>query len=210
MAWPETRYSKNRSWYRVYPIKYAPEYFNPNTGIDPKDLMTGGRFHPFDDIDGNRVGTLYIADHESGALAETLLRHPRNRSRYVRLRDARALGLAGLNFSHDLRLVDLSHSSLNGDMDEMLSDDFRVYGQTRDIAAGIHADEPWAHGLVWNGKQKGNRGEKCAVLFGDRVVTSAINVFETHVFTAGYGQERLWESAESRRFRLPKTLRLPR
>jgi hypothetical protein len=47
------------------------------------------------------------------------------------------------------------------------------------------------------------------VLFGDRVEESSIKVFETHKLTFGYGQEKLWEGALARRFRLPRALRLP-
>lgn len=208
MAWPETRYDKRRSWYRVYDTEYAPNAFNPCSTMDPADLSRGGRFHPIDDAAGQRIPTFYMADHESSALAETLLRLPAKGPKSVKLRDARTHALTSVTLTHDLRLVDLTHSSLNGLLDNKLKQNFKIYGQTRDMAASIHAAEPWAHGLVWNGKQQGIIGHKCVMLFGDRVKQNAINAFEKHPLTSGYGQEKLWEAAVARGYRLPKSLRV--
>ncbi len=205
MQWPEKTWKTGLTLYRVYPKAYPINSFNPNTSVNPGDVHAGGRFHPIEDAKGNRIPTVYLADHPLAALAETLLRDPK-KGTTVKKKDIFANGLAPVQVTHDLRLVDLGHSSLNSGYDELIGKGSDVYSATRILAASIHARETWAHGIYWNGKQLGVQGMKCMALFGDRIDKLAIEVLDKFSLHEGDGLEYLRDGAATRGFTLPESL----
>lgn len=202
VRWPSKTWAAGVTLFRVHPVRYNAGSFNPNTQSSSEDIEQGGRFHPFEDKEGRRIPTVYLADHPLGALAETLLRDSSG-NRKLRIDDVRDNQLATLRFKKPLALVDLNHHSLSGGYKSLLMGDHRVYRATRLLAGSIYAGETWANGLCWNGKQLGISGMKCVVLFGDRIPSDEVEILESVKLAEEPGLSTLREAAVMRDFTLP-------
>jgi hypothetical protein len=202
-VWPKKVWTAGRTCYRVYRAEYGPKSFNPNTGADLGDLGQGGRFHPFEDRHGNRIPTMYVADHSLGAISETLMRDSAP-NRKLKLDDLRQNHLATLRFKIHLQLVDLNPPLLDDGFASLLKEDKSVYLETRRLAASIHATETWAHGLYWSGKQLDISAMKCMVLFGDRIQSADVEILECCSLGKEPELTTLREAAVYREFTLPE------
>lgn len=153
--------------YRVYDTTYGFGSYNP---------AGDARFSPFDDADGDRVGSFYVAENEAGALLETVF-HDVEPDVGVVLEDTlRVYALAHLTPPSGLRLVDLRDPvlvSLGVRRSGVAASGPEHYPCTRRIARHFH--DRGADGLVWNSRQAefhrsaGRRvlPTDVAVIFGD-------------------------------------------
>lgn len=199
---PILTWNKLKTAYRIFPHKYPAEDFNPNTSVDPWDTSSGGRFHPFDDSAGNRIPTMYCADHNAGALAETLLRDTLT-TRIVAPKAIEENSSCMIHFQRDLSLLNLSHSSVASDFSAILTGSSDCYEDSRGVAADIHANYSAVDGIIWTGKQIGQPSFKCFVLFGDRIFSRDITPIEKVRLSSPEGLELLRDACQSRNFTLP-------
>ena len=197
------------TYWSVFRAVHGATSFNPNVRPAETALEAGGgRFHPFEDRSGARVPTKYVADHENGALAETLLRSVPG-ERQVSVEAIREHRLARLALRRAPRLVDLTALDLESVTARFLGQDERAYPALRRTAATLHARDPGLDGIVWEGRQLGQPGMKCLVLFGDRVAADAdLEAIEILPLDAGVGLRTLRAAARLREYALPKVLGL--
>jgi hypothetical protein len=92
---------KGRLLVRCHNARFESASFNPGMG--------SGRFHPFDDAEGNVVPILYAAEHPDGALAETVFHDVpvRGPAKRIRRSSLKPLVLSALSCSRDLNLAQL-------------------------------------------------------------------------------------------------------
>ena len=200
------------SYWSVFPAAFTAASFNPNTAGELGSVTIGGRFHPIENAVGERIPMKYIADHENGALAETLLRDE-VKERDVTLADVRRLRLARLGLRRALSVVDLTEPVPGSVLEGLLREGLAAYLPLRDLAATVHArgthdgkSRP-ADGLLWESRQLDQPGMKCVMLFGDRVRGDTdLDVLEVLELDRGAGLRALRAAARLRRFTLPRAL----
>ena len=193
-------------WWCVHPVEFAATSFNPNVAGDPTDGSIGGRFHPFDDGAGRRIGTRYLADHPNGAFAETLLRDGVP-DRLVAAETVAVHRLSQIALRRELRLADLTNLDPDSPLRDALQRDTDAYPQLRVVAATLHADAEHLDGIVWEGRQLETPGMECAVLFGDRVSgKDDLATIQSLELDRGAGCGRLRAAARLRGYTLPSAL----
>src|SRR6266545_575581 len=164
--WP-----RGRSLTRCHNLRYGSRDFNPGHGL--------GRFHPFSDVSGNPVPTLYAADGVDGALSETAFHDVPARG-FLKAMPRERLKTLGLSFlapRRDLVLVQLHGFGLRRlgvTREELIASDAEEYLRTALWARALHACRPEADGLVWVSRQHDR--SLCLVLFGDRVKPEDLRV----------------------------------
>lgn len=119
------------------------------------------RFASFDDAEGHRVPTMYVADSDVAALLETALHHVDHTAPGQVVNSDMLLGrlLAQLAAPVDLRLVDLRDSELARlglDRRQIVSSPAEHYPCTRRLAKQTHGalvqGQP-ADGILWQSRQ---------------------------------------------------------
>lgn len=190
-------------WWCVHPARFDATSFHPNVDGDPADESIGGRFHPFDDGAGRRVGTRYLADHPDGAFAETLLRDGVS-DRLVTAETVAMHRLAQIGLRRELRVADLTNLDPDSPLRAALQQDTDAYPQLRIVAATLHADAQRLDGVVWEGRQLETPGMECVVLFDDRVSgESDLATIQSLDLERGVGSGRLRAAARLRGYLLP-------
>ena len=195
------------SWWAVHPTDHPGTSFDPNVGGAPARPLPGGRFHPFDDADGARVPTRYLADHPNAAFAEVLFRG-RPGKRRASLAAIRAHRLSQIRLVRALRVADLTGRDPATALGRALgADDSEVYPALRVVAAQVHAHPDRLDGIVWDGVQLATPGMRCLVLFGDRVDASVdLSLTATVTIDEGPGLGRLVAAADVRGVPLPESV----
>lgn len=154
--------------WRVHNAKYAPDEFNP-TLADPFDPRRGSRF---DGTPLDSYHSLYLADTETTALAESVLRsrpfEPAESARLIPYAAVRGRSLSVLRTRCELSLVSLIASSDLAAVcqDAALLEDEANYVQARHWAREIRAQSSDVMGLIWQSRH--NRPRHVLVLFHDR------------------------------------------
>jgi len=168
------RWKKNQLFFRVHSSAYGATEFNPGRGK--------GRFHPFSDVDGNAIPTLYGANSIDGALSETVFHDvaidPRRMRRIFRER-LKTLLLSALVPTRRLTLIDLRGYSLNAlglHRSQLLDSGAAAYHQTVRWARALHQAALTADGLLWRSRQYDTAD--ALLLFGDRVERQDLKVAE--------------------------------
>ena len=194
------------SYWCVVETRFDARSFNPNTAGDPSAINPGGRFNPFVNTSGARVPTKYLADHPNGAFAETLMRSGLKPNALERT-GIEACRLAQLSLARQMRLLDIAAPRTSSRLASLMSEDGGAYVRLRTVAAALHRLRPDLDGLVWEGRQLGQAGMQCLVLFGDRVSPGTDLVeLESLELTGGEGLFRLRAAARSMGCRLPEGL----
>lgn len=194
------------SYWCVVERRFSSTSFNPNTAGDPEIGTVGGRFHPFESPVGTRVPTKYLADHENGAFAETLMRGSPDPS-VLDIEQIEARRLAHVSLERPIHLADLTAPDSSSPLTEWLLADHRGYVPLRKVAATLHAQRSNLDGLLWEGRQLDQAGMKVLVLFGDRVSSETDLVeIESYEIDRGTGLRMLRAAARLRRYRLPSVL----
>jgi hypothetical protein len=206
VQWPTFPWEAGLNTYRIFNKKYDATSFNPNKGIDPNDLERGGRFHPFDDSQGKRIATVYLADHNLAAFAETLMRKE-FLGKELTVKAIEDHRLACLRADGTLNLVNLNHWKIAeafGPVHQtLLTGENSVYAAARTMAAGIYSTTQNEHGLIWTGKQLGTPSMKCIILFKERCKELNLQQIACWPLTESTGLQRLRDAAASLRFSLP-------
>lgn|GEM_PF-3550666 len=197
---------KGSSYWCVVERRFGAISFNPNEGGDPTIDVVGGRFHPFESPAGTPVPTKYLADHENGAIAETMMRAGRD-PRTLGIGEIEQRQLAQLSLRRPIRLADLTVPGPDSALALLMRGDHRAYVPLRKIAATLHARHVELDGLLWEGRQLDQPGMKCLMLFGDRV-SPEVDLAEvvTLALDSGTGLAMLRRAARLRRFKLPEAL----
>ncbi|HVR40197.1 MAG TPA: RES family NAD+ phosphorylase [Thermoanaerobaculia bacterium] len=157
-----------RPFHRVFRLEHGATRFNPgspNGGVR-------GRFHFFRDANEQIVSSLYGAEVQDAAIAETILQLSPQHRHQRSLRPARfkAFAIASITVAHDLRLIELCGSGLQKLRllpEELTSTSPSEYSRTIAWAKALHHAAPDAHGLLWVSHQFNT--SKVLMLFGDRV-----------------------------------------
>lgn len=157
--WP-----RGRTFFRCHGLRFAPREFNPGFGR--------GRFHPFRDLGGNLVPTLYAADRVDGALSETIFHEipVRGPLKSIPVWRLKALAISSLAPVRDLtltKLYGLGLHRLGVSREELIASESGRYPWTVLWARALHTHRPDVDGLIWVSRQ--NDACCCLVLFGDRV-----------------------------------------
>ncbi|MFY9819905.1 MAG: RES family NAD+ phosphorylase [Thermoanaerobaculia bacterium] len=160
---------KGRYLIRCHNTLFEPTSFNPGMG--------SGRFHPFEDADGNVVPILYAAEHPDGALAETIFHDVPVRGFAKRIPKSvlDPLVLSALSPSRNLKLAQLFGFGLRRlgvTRRELIEASKKQYPRTTAWARSLHHCDEKIDGLVWISRQ--HDGVRSIVLFGDRVPSSAL------------------------------------
>src|SRR5215203_1640770 len=188
-------WERDRPLFRCHNIRFGPAQFNPGLGF--------GRFHPFRDIHGEPVPTLYAAEDLEGALSETVfhgipVRGPR---KAVKRGVLRPLLVSTLLCQRDLRLAQLFGFGLRrlGVTRLMLIEaSMRQYARTAAWAQALHGCEERIDGLVWVSRQ--NDGTRSVVLFGGRVRASDLrSIGESLPLKDGPGYDVVLSAADRAR-----------
>lgn len=167
---PQIDVPTDHDWYRVYDARDG--YASPNPGFGDT------RFAPFDDAEGVRVPTLYVADSLAAALLESSLHD-------VAVQTPRLVAETALLGKHHARLVqpsslrladmrDPALKSLGIPRDAISSSSEEHYPCTRRIALAVHSGPQQVRGILWHSRQaelNGQSAAEIAVLFGDRIPT---------------------------------------
>jgi len=167
-----TRLSAGARLYRVHPANYRASQFNPN-----RELQRGGRFHPFTDVQGLPVPTLYAADAIDGALSETVFHHVAGGGGRLLRSRLRGLVLSALLTRDELLLVDLSGHGLRRlglSRAQLLETDASDYLRTAQWAQALHRCNGAIQGLMWISRQFDR--STAMVFFGDRIDPAALQV----------------------------------
>lgn len=167
-----------QSYFRIIPRGADPLWFNPNTSTDPADLLNGGRFHPFDSADGNRVPTFYAAATLKAAICESPLLHdlqlvPAAHPFVLSMGRVAQYQYSVLRARRELRLIDLTR--LGSDRvriaNELISWCRREdYPLSRAAARLLHTRYASAQGIRWSSRRY--PPADCVMLFGDRIADS--------------------------------------
>ena len=197
------RLARGARWWCVHEAIFPAVSANPNLAGAIDDPSTGGRFHPFEDVAGRRVGTCYLSDHPNGAFAEVLLRG-RAPVPGLPARTIAAHRLFEIEVLADLQLADFTAPAAGSSLHRALHADAGAYPALRRVAAQVHARRPALDGIVWTGRQLGIPGMRCLVLFADRAGAAiGLRAVATLELDRGEGLSRLLAAAAHRGWPLP-------
>lgn len=190
-SWPS-----RKRLFRCHDSSLSGDIFNPRFG-------RGGRFHWFEDVDGNQVPILYAASTYEGAIAETILRNvplQGRRTLYRKDYQGRVICQLSLDSTATLALVQLHDPGLLrlGIRPKNLTETNSYhYARTANWARAVHHQLRHAQGLVW---MSGRFNTAYAiVLFGDRVDQGTLRIVpqSPEAVDSGAGLERLVDLARS-------------
>jgi hypothetical protein len=173
-----------RVLHHLYRSSFAPESFNPGFG--------SGRFHPFQDANGQTVPVYYAASSIEGAFCETLFRamgDGLHACQQVSGKLVSAYSHAKVRLCQPLQLARLSGSQLlrlGLTRAALLEPGPLHYPATAAWAQAIHAAYPALHGLSWVSRQ--HDLSTCYMLFGDRVAANPLAVMSTLDLASAAGQ----------------------
>lgn len=151
--------------FRVYPSFLEATDFNLGHGA-------GARFHFLSGADGAPVPSLYAAETQDAALAESIFHDVSLRPQALRILPLRKVAgrmLGALGTRRDLELVqlhDVALERLGLEPSELTSSPPSTYPRTRAWGQALH-DAGAAAGLVWMSRQFNSA--KACTFFGDRV-----------------------------------------
>lgn len=177
---------------RCHDVRFGASEFNPGVGK--------GRFHPFRDLGGRPVPTLYAADSLDGALSETIFHDvpARGPEKTVRRLSLLSSVLSTLAAVRDLTLVRLHGYGLlkiGVSRSELIESRAVAYGRTVAWARALHACDHRIDGLVWVSRQHDDA--YAMVLFGDRVDRQDLRVVEPPLpLYMGSGYQAVQSAAE--------------
>ncbi len=187
-----TTWSAGRRLYRVHPVSYAPNRFNPG-----KDGQRG-RFHPIRSAQGIPIPTLYASDRIDGALSETVF-HNIVAGGVILRAELATRCLARVELVRDIIIADLSGHGLRRlglDRSQLLETGARTYAHTARWAEAIHQSDSIADGIVWVSRQFDTA--KALLAFGDRLQAADFAVIgEPERLDRGNGYRRAQEAASS-------------
>jgi hypothetical protein len=158
---------------RCHQSNYGATEFNPGHGR--------GRFHPFQDIRGQGVPTLYGADSFDGSLSESVFHNvpTRGPEKVIRRTALKTMLVSTISARRDLMLVQLHGYGLlrlGLSRAELIEAEAQYYSETAAWAAALHARMAEADGLVWVSRKFDT--SLALVLFGDRVARHDLEVIE--------------------------------
>lgn len=187
---------------RCHNVHFGATEFNPGVGK--------GRFHPFSDLAGLAVPTLYGASSIEGALSETVFHDVPVRSpvRRIRRSSLRPLVASTLAAKRVLRLAQLHSNGLRRlqiARAELIDGASGSYPATVLWAQALHRCRGDLDGLVWVSRLHDT--SRALVLFGDRVPRADLEVVEPPLplFT-GRGFRKVRQAAEEAGITLVTTL----
>lgn len=166
------RWRPGQALFRVHASDYGATEFNPGRGH--------GRFHPFVDLTGYSVPTLYGAASVDGALSETVFHDiPIDHRRVRRLfrQRLKTLLLSSIAPRRSLKLIDLrGHglSALRLHRSQLIDTSVMVYPETVRWAEALHRTVVAPDGLIWRSRQFDTAD--VVILFGDRVSRTDLRV----------------------------------
>jgi len=187
LHWPA-----GQRFHRVHAARWAANEFNPGYGQ--------GRFHPFNDLDGQPVPTLYGSDQVDGALTETVFRGipAVGTLRGIRRRSLINIVLSILAPKRELKLADLRGHGLRRlglQRNQLLETEAEHYAQTAAWGAALHHSAVKPDGLIWVSRQFDTAA--ALLLFGDRVRPETLKIAEPPVsLYRGRGFQQVLASAE--------------
>jgi hypothetical protein len=160
--------------FHIYSKSYAIPSFN-DSGLGCR------RFDPFS-VNNKVMPSFYCATDSISAVAEVILRLNNIGQRHI-VADINNRGLLEFDLKRNLKLVDLTQFK---EINNLLSSSNCAYQNLTTIAKAIAINHPEVDGLSWFGYQKGERGLRCFLFFGDRV---SVEDFETKI-ESNFEQER--------------------
>ncbi len=166
------RWRRGQALFRVHASDYGATEFNPGSGH--------GRFHPFVDIAGHGVPTLYGAVSVDGALSETVFHDIPIDHRHIRRifrQRLKTLLLSAIAPTRSLKLIDLrGHglSALRLHRSQLIDTSVMAYPETVRWAQALHRTTVTPDGLIWRSRQFDTAD--VVVLFGDRVARTDLRV----------------------------------
>ena len=165
-----TTWRAGRGLYRVHPVGYEPNQFNPGQAGRP------GRFHPIRDTYGDLIPTLYAADRIDGALSETVF-HNVVASGVLFRAELATRNLTRIELRRDIKIADLSGHGLRRlglDRMQLLEPGAQSYADTAKWAEAIHRSDASIEGIIWVSRQFDRA--KALLAYGDRLKTDDITV----------------------------------
>jgi hypothetical protein len=177
---------------RCHNVELGATEFNPGFGK--------GRFHPFSDLAGQAVATLYGAGSIEGTLSETVFHDVpvRGPMRRIRASSLRPLVVSTLIAKRTLRLVQLHTNGLRRlqvSRAETIDGGSRTYGATALWAQALHRCREDLDGFVWISRLHDT--SRAIVLFGDRVLRADLGVVESPIpLFSGRGLRKVRQAAE--------------
>lgn len=170
---------KHRALYRVFKKKHRANGFN-------FEGNGWGRFNPLRK-GGKVIPTLYIAFDDRIAMLETILRRDSSSKKpeltWLPSMDkekprGERTHLGQVESQRDLRLLDMESVRDGNGVNpylELLRGDQSIYAGSQRRAIYLHAKYPYIDGLTWFSYQSKLPGERCIVLFGDRVLPDTLS-----------------------------------
>ncbi|MNF36187.1 RES domain protein [compost metagenome] len=165
----ETLPAGTKMW-RVYKSDYAEAGFNPGRG--------DSRFSPINNVDGQKIPTLYAGESIDAALMESVFHdvpHSGDLKTYsISKFDGQMI--SELTLTQDVLMAKLHGPALRSlgiKEADLIHSEASEYQNTRAWAEKIHASEPNAQGLKWKSKQAGGLA---FMFFGDRIDGNAFSV----------------------------------
>jgi hypothetical protein len=195
-------WKRGKSMIRCHNVQFGATEFNPGVGK--------GRFHPFSDLAGQVVATLYGASSIEGALSETVFHDVpvRGPVRRIRRSSLRPLVVSTLASQRVLRLAQLHTTGLRRlqvSRAELIDSGSGSYPATLLWAQALHRCRDDLDGLVWVSRLHDT--SRALMLFGDRVSRADLEVIEPPLpLFAGRGFRKVRQAAEEAGITLVTTL----
>jgi len=177
---------------RCHNVQFGATEFNPGIGK--------GRFHPFSDLAGQMVPTLYGASSIEGSLSETVFHDVpvRDPVRRIRKSSLRPLVVSTIAVKRVLRLAQLHTNGLRRlqvSRAELIDGGSRSYPATVLWAQALHRCREDLDGLVWVSRLHDT--SRALVLFGGRVSRADLEVVEPPLpLFGGRGFRKVRQAAE--------------
>ncbi len=183
--------------YHIYNNDYPLGGFN-DSGLGDR------RFDPIENDNGEVIPSLYAADHYIDAIAETLMRKNDENTRHFS-GDLKRNGLLQIDIQRELTLVDINTISRYA---PLLQEGETAYPELQLFAAWLAVNHEEIDGISWYGYQRELGGQRCIMMFGDRVSADDIDKPIVEPLLSETAKQKLKDAAIALNCALPEALLL--
>lgn len=187
----------NSRLYHIYDNDYPLGGFNGSGKGDR-------RFDPIINAEGEVIPSLYLAEHYIDAIAETLMRKTADGTRQFDC-DPNKRGLLQVDITRDMILLDVNQIH---DVSALLKEGKDAYPQLQDFAEWVAVNFDHIDGLSWYGYQRELPGQRCIMMFGDRVSNADIIERATEPLQTMSAKQKLMDASIALDCALPESLLL--
>jgi hypothetical protein len=187
----------NSRLYHVYNNDYPLGGFN-DSGYGDR------RFDPIADDKGQVIPSLYFAEHYIDAIAETLMRKASDGKRQFK-GDLNKNGILQIDILRELTLLDVNQIPV---VSALLEEGNNAYPELQNFAAWVAVNHAQIDGLSWYGYQRELPGQRCMMMFGDRVSDTDIKKRAVEPLLSITAKQKMMDASIALDCALPESLLL--